>query len=146
VIEQSRCSNGRAYLIALNTSLIVLQKIQIQFTIDMMRYLFAALLFHSWSRTESLAVGHIYDAVMLSNSSTLVSISDSAYACVCAMLLATNIVGVSYFSNRTCVAIHNYSLSYALMGSPNSSYYFLSIPSEQQQTTRARTTYMPTST
>ena len=112
----------------------------------MILHVLVVLLFHFSCRIESLAVGHIYDAVMLSTSSAVVSISGSAYSCVCAMLLATNIVGVSYFSNQTCVAIQNYSLSYALMGSANSSYYFLSIPPEQQPTTQQRTTYRPTST
>ena len=95
----------------------------------------AVFLLHFSCQIESISVGFIRDTVVMSASSTLVSISSSYDACVCAMLMATDIVSVSYFSNKTCVAIHDYSLPYALMGSANSSFSFLSLPAEQSQST-----------
>ena len=89
-------------------------------------------------RIESVSVGYIHDVIMLSSSGIFLSMNGSCDQCVCAMLLSTTIAGVSCFPNHTCLVFHNYSLSYTLLTSSNSSFYFLSLPSEQQQSTDQR--------
>ena len=107
---------------------------------------FAVSLLHLSCQIESISVGYIRDNVIISASSTLVSISGSGDACVCTMLMAMDIVGISYFPNKTCVALHNYSLPYVLLDMPNSSFSFLALPVEQQQSTEKLVTDAQTGT
>jgi hypothetical protein len=84
---------------------------------------------------STVQVGYINDVILSSSTSTVVQINDSCVKCICMMLLASNILGVSCSQNETCFIFYNYSLSYVLIESPNSSFHFLSLPPEQTYST-----------
>ncbi len=91
------------------------------------------LVFPSW--IEPVQVGSINDVVFSSSSAIVASMNGSSVDCICIMLLSTNIMGVSYSPNETCLLFFNYSLSYTLNHSPGSSFHFLILPPEQQYST-----------
>jgi hypothetical protein len=86
-------------------------------------------------RITSVQVGSINGVFFASSSATIVSMNGSCAVCICSMLLSNNIIGLSCLQNETCLFFHNYSSFYTLTGSPNSSFYFLILPPEQQYST-----------
>ena len=51
------------------------------------------------------------------------------------MISSNNILGVSCSPSQNCSLFYNYSLAYTIHFSRNSSFYFLSLPSEQIDST-----------
>jgi hypothetical protein len=89
--------------------------------------------FPNW--IEPVQVGSISDVIMSSSAANVVPINGSCVKCICFMLLAKNITGVSCSQNQTCLLFYNYSLPYTLNDSPNSSFHFLTLPPEEEYST-----------
>ncbi len=80
---------------------------------------------------ESVQVGSISGVIMSSSVVTIVPMNDSCDQCICLMLLEKNILSVNCIQNQTCLLFHNYSIPYTFNDSPNSSFHFLILPPQQ---------------
>jgi hypothetical protein len=101
--------------------------------------MFSQLLFMQFlvfpSRIETVQVGSINNMTLFSSAATIVPMNGSCTNCICSMLLAENIAGVSCTQNQTCLLFYNYSTPYIVNNAPNSSFHFLILPPEQEYST-----------
>ena len=80
---------------------------------------------------QSVRVGSISNVTLLSSSATITSMNLSCSNCICRMISTNNILGVICTENQNCSLFHDYSFTYTINFSPDSSFYFLSLPREQ---------------
>ncbi|CAF1199207.1 unnamed protein product [Adineta ricciae] len=88
---------------------------------------------------SSIQVGSINDAILSAPLATVIPVNDSCDKCICLMLLVFDVLGVNCLWNRTCALFYNYSSTYSIDQKSNSSFHFLSLPQELEQSTYAST-------
>ena len=84
---------------------------------------------------QSTQVGSISNVTLSSLTATVVSMNASCSKCICMMILANDILGVSCTENQNCSLFYDYSSTLTISYSPNSSFHFLSLPPEQVYST-----------